>query len=92
MGEEKELIEVGRVTGFFAHPGVAIVEITADGLKVGDTIAIKGHTTDIEQKIESMQIEHEPLQEAKRGQIIGIKVKDRVRQHDIVYMVVSNKI
>lgn len=87
MAEEKELIEAGKVTGFFAHPSAAIVEVTCDSLKVGDTILIKGHTTDFEQRIESMQIEHEPIQEAKRGQIVGIKVKDRVRHNDVVYIV-----
>jgi putative protease len=54
-------------------------------LKVGDTIAIKGPTTDIEQKVDSMQIEHESVQEAKAGQSIGMKVTDRVRETDIVY-------
>ncbi|GAI15070.1 unnamed protein product, partial [marine sediment metagenome] len=57
--------------------------------KVGDTIHIKGHTTDFEQEIESMQIENEPVKEAKSGDSIGIKVKERVRPHDLVYKVIE---
>jgi putative protease len=83
---EKELTEVGRVTHFFTKISVAIVELT-DTLVVGDQILIKGPTTNIEQKAESIQIEHENVKKAKRGQSIGLKVDGQVREHDMVYKV-----
>ncbi len=81
-------VRVGRVVTYFAHPEAAAIELE-DGLKVGDSIHIKGHTTDFEQKVESMQIENEAVQEAKKGDSIGVKVKERVRHNDIVYRVVE---
>jgi len=76
---------IGKVTHFFEHPSAGIIELTEDELKVGDKIKIRGHTTDIEQTVDSMQVEHEDIQEAKIGNTVGTKVKDRVREHDIVY-------
>jgi putative protease len=81
MEEEK----VGRVQKFFAKPSVAALEVTAGVLRVGDRIHIKGHTTDFEETITSMQIEKESIEEAKQGDLIGIKVKERVRENDTVY-------
>jgi len=81
---EKELTEVGRIAHFFTKISVAIVELT-DALAVGDQILIKGPTTNIEQKVESMQIEHENVKKARRGQSIGLKVNDNVRENDMVY-------
>ena len=81
-------VGVGRVATYFAHPEAATIELE-DNLKVGDTIHIKGHTTDFEQEVESMQIENEPVQEAKKGDSIGLKVKDRVRSNDVVYKLVE---
>ena len=83
MGEPK-MEAIGRVAGFFAHPSVAMVELTAP-LKMGDTIYIKGHTTDFQQVVESMQLDHHPVQEALAGQSVGLQVKDRCRKHDVVY-------
>jgi translation initiation factor IF-2 len=83
---EKELVEIGKVTHFFTKISVAIVELT-DVLSVGDQILIKGPTTNVEQKVDSMQIEHENVREAKRGQSIGLKVNDHVRENDMVYKV-----
>lgn len=83
MEEQK----VGVVTHFFGHISVAAVNITDDVLKVGDTIHFKGHTTDFNQKIKSMQIEHDSIKEAKPGDIIGLEVKEHVREHDVVYKV-----
>ena len=77
---------IGTVSDFFAHPVVAAIELTAP-LKVGDKIRIKGHTTDLELTIESMQIEHTDVKEAKAGDSIGVKVSERVRKHDTVYKV-----
>ncbi|MCD6403715.1 MAG: translation elongation factor-like protein [Nanoarchaeota archaeon] len=76
--------EVGRVTHFFNKISVAVVELNGT-LKVGDNIRIKGKNTDFEQTVESMQIEHKPVEEAGPGDSIGLKVKERVREGDIVY-------
>jgi putative protease len=81
---EPTMEAIGRVAGFFAHPSVAIVELTAP-LKRGETIYVKGHTTDFQQVVESMQIERQPVQEAAVGQSIGVQVKERCRKHDTVY-------
>ncbi|MFH1505375.1 MAG: hypothetical protein ABIE94_00080 [archaeon] len=78
--------EVGKITHYFGHISVAVIQVTGK-LKVGDTIHIKGATTDFTQKVDSMQIEHDKIQEAKKGDDIGMKVKDHVREHDIVYLV-----
>jgi len=79
--------EIGKVTDYFHKIEVAAIDITQGTLSVGDTIHIKGHTTDFTQVVESMQIEHENVQTAKAGDSIGIKVKDHVRDHDQVYKV-----
>ncbi|MFQ6082434.1 MAG: EF-Tu/IF-2/RF-3 family GTPase [Candidatus Aminicenantia bacterium] len=81
--------EIGRITHYFTKIGVAAIDITQGELKVGDTVHIKGHTTDLYQKIESMQIEHESVQEAKAGQSVGIKVSEHARENDIVYKVIE---
>ncbi len=79
--------QVGKVVKFFAKPSVAAVEITAGTLRVGDTIHIKGHTTDLEETVKSMQIEKESIDEAKSGDLIGIQVSDRVREGDKIFKV-----
>ena len=79
-------VEVGGVSDFFAHPVVAGISLTAS-LKVGDTIHIAGHTTDMELVVESMQISSVNVQEAAAGDAVGIKVPDRVRSGDKVYKV-----
>jgi len=76
----------GRITHYYTSIGVAAVEVS-DSLEVGNQIRIKGHTTDFEQKIESMQIEHEEVTKAAKGQVIGLKVKDYVREQDMIYRV-----
>ena len=77
---------IGKVSDFFAHPVVAGIELTA-ALKVGDKIHIKGHTTDLEMNVDSMQIDNVQVQEAKARDSIGIKVSERVRNGDTVYKV-----
>ena len=79
-------IEIGKVSDFFAQPVVAGIEITGS-LKVGDKIHIKGHTTDLEFTVDSMQIDNVNVAEAKAGDSIGIKVSDRVRRGDTIYKV-----
>ncbi len=79
---------IGRVTHFFGRISVAVLDLT-EPLKVGETIHIKGHTTDLTQKVESMQFEHKDIQEAKPGDQVAIKVNGRVHEHDVVYKVIS---
>jgi selenocysteine-specific translation elongation factor len=79
-------VQIGEVTDFFAHPVVAGITLSAP-LKVGDKIHIKGHTTDLELPVDSMQINNANVPTAKAGDAIGIKVSERVRRGDIVYKV-----
>jgi translation initiation factor IF-2 len=78
--------EIGKVMDFFARPVVAGIDMSGT-LKVGDSIHIKGHTTDIEMVVASMQIDNANVSEARKGQSVGIKVPDRVRAGDTVYKV-----
>jgi len=78
---------IGTVTHYYNHLHVAGVTITEGELHKGDTIHVKGHTSDFEQKVESMQIDHEVVQVAKSGDQIGLTVNEYVREHDTVYMV-----
>ena len=82
MGE----VEIGKVTDFFAKPVVAGIELSG-ALKTGDKIHIKGSTTDMEVAVESMQIDRVDITEGKPGDLVGIKVLDRVRPGDRVYKV-----
>jgi putative protease len=79
---------IGTVSDFFARPVVAAIELTA-ALKLGDTIRIKGHTTDLEFNVDSMQIRNVPVEEAKAGDSVGVKVPERVRKGDPVYKLVD---
>lgn len=79
---------IGKVTHFFGRISVAVLDLT-EPLRVGDTIHIKGHSTDLTQKVESMQIEHKDVVEAKPGDKVAIKVAGRVREHDVIYKVIS---
>jgi len=76
--------EIGEVMTYYANIGVAAIELT-DSVKVGDTIIFRGLTTDLEHKVDSMQIEHDSVQEAKAGDQIGVKVPGKVRKNDRVY-------
>jgi len=84
--EEKE---IGEVTHYFSKIGVAAIKINSESLDIGDSIHIKGHTSDFQQGIDSMQVEHDKVQSAKKGDIIGIKVKDHVREGDKVYKIIG---
>lgn len=79
---------IGKITHYFGKIEVAIVELS-NKLKVGDHIHIKGHSTDFEQDVSSIQIEHQNVPEAKKGDAIGIKVDQKVREGDEVYLVLS---
>ena len=77
---------IGTVSDFFARPVVAAIELTA-ALEVGDKIHIKGHTTDLELIVDSMQINNVDVKEAKAGDSVGVKISERVRKRDTVYKV-----
>ena len=77
--------EIGYVSKYFGQISVAAIEITADKLSVGDTIHIKGHTTDLKEEITSMQIEHDAVEIAKKGDSIGVQVSDKARRKDKVF-------
>jgi translation initiation factor IF-2 len=85
MAEE----EIGVVVKFFAKPSVAAIDVTKGSIKKGDTLMYKGHTTEFTETVESIEIDNQSVDEAKVGDMIGIKVKERVRENDIVYKVVD---
>lgn len=76
---------VGVVTHYFSHLSVAIVQLETGNLRVGDVIHIKGHTSDFTQRIESMEVDHVHVTEARAGQIFGLRVAGHAREHDVVY-------
>ena len=79
--------EIGKITHYFAKINVGVLEITKGDVHVGDTIHIKGHTTDYYQKIQSMQVEHAPIELAQQGMEVGLKVESAVREGDLVFKV-----
>jgi selenocysteine-specific translation elongation factor len=81
-------VEIGIVTDFYAHPVVAAIDLT-DSVKIGDTLHIKGHTTDLVVPVESLQIDHQAVTAAQAGQSVGLKVPERVRHGDHVYKVIQ---
>lgn len=83
---EPQFEKVGRITHFYPKPNVAIIELSAT-LNKGDKIVIRGSTTNIEQTVDSMEIEHKQIPNAQGGQSVGMKVNGRVRDGDIVYRV-----
>ena len=86
MKENKGEKEIGRVSSYFSHVGVAAIQLSGK-LKVGDKVHMKGHTTDFEVGIDSIQIERKDVKEAKKGDHIGIKVPEKVRPNDRVFLV-----
>ena len=78
--------EIGRVSTYFSHVGVAAIKLSGS-LKVGDTIHIKGMTTDFEEKVKSMQVDKDSVEKAKKGDHVGIKVSEKVRPNDAVFLV-----
>ena len=83
MAEEKL---IGKIIHFYTNIGVGIVELS-DKLNVGDKIHVKGASTDFEQTIDSMQVEHENVETAKAGESIGVKLNEKVRENDEVFKV-----
>jgi translation elongation factor EF-1alpha len=82
--------EIGFVSNYFGRISVAAVEITHGTVSVGETLHFKGHSTDFESRVDSMQIDHESAPAAKKGDSIGIKVSEKVRKKDKVYKVSGN--
>lgn len=82
--------EIGKITHYFSKVNVGILDLSKGTLKVGDTIHIKGHTTDFFQKVESMQLEHTPVDSVKPGEPVGMKVENPVRENDIVFKVTED--
>lgn len=80
---------IGEVEGFFRKANAAVIKIKKGPLKVGDRIWIHGHTTDLKLAVESMQIDRKPIQEAQKGQSIGLGVKKRCRRGDLVYKLLA---
>ena len=78
--------EIGIVSHYYTHIMVAVVELNAGSVKVGDTIHIKGATSDFRQKVGSMQVDRTPVNTASKGQAIGLKVDQHAREHDKVYL------
>ncbi len=82
-------IEIGAVRHFFDKISVVVIELTAGDLAIGDTIHIKGHTTDVTFKVETLQIEQDKLTKAVKGQSVGTKIPGKAREHDKVSKVVA---
>jgi len=82
------LEQIGAIRHYYSKIAVAVIDLTAK-IAVGDTVRVKGMTTDFRQKVESMQIEHANVENASAGQSIGLKVIDKVREGDLVYKVLA---
>lgn len=82
--------EIGKISHYFSKINVGVLELTTGKLQVGDTIHIKGHTTDFYQKVESMQVEHEPVDTAGPGEPVGLKVENPVRENDLIFKVTED--
>ena len=78
--------EIGKVSSYFEHVSVAAIKLS-DKMKIGDKIHIKGHTTDFEEEITSMQIEKKEVSKAGKGDHVGLKVPDKVRPNDTVFLI-----
>jgi translation elongation factor EF-1alpha len=76
--------EIGTITNYFSRIGVAVIQLTAP-LQIGDEIRIQGGDRDFQQKVESMQIEHQPIEKAEAGQEVALKLDQKARTHDLVY-------
>ena len=79
--------EIGKITHYFSKINVGVLEVTKGSVKIGDTIHVKGHTTDYYQKIQSIQVEHASVEVAEKGMEVGIKVESSVREGDSVFKV-----
>src|SRR5881296_2519026 len=89
MPQERK--KVGEVFHFYGNIGVAAIRLTDEGIAIGDTVQIQGPSTNLEQTVETLQIEHADVSRAGPGQEVGMKVRDRVREKDFVYKLVPTE-
>ncbi|OGI44997.1 MAG: hypothetical protein A2V92_04775 [Candidatus Muproteobacteria bacterium RBG_16_65_31] len=80
-------VRVGIVTHYYSHLSVAIIQVESGALREGDTVHIKGHTSDFRQRVDSLEIDRVRVPEARAGQVLGMRVKEHAREHDVVYKV-----
>lgn len=85
MAAKAEEKLIGRITHYYSHLSVGIVELTEGELRLGDRIHVKGAHTDFTQTVDSIQVEHQSVERAEKGKSVGIKVKEKVREHDQVF-------
>ncbi len=85
-----ERVKIGEVFHYFGKIGVAAIRLTDGALAVGDTIQVQGPSTDVTQVVETMQIEHGSVTRADQGQEVGVRLKDRARERDLVYKVLPS--
>ena len=90
MAAKAEEKLVGRIIHYYSHLGVGIIELTGGELKVGDIIHVKGKHTDFTQSVDSIQIEHQDVTRAEKGKVVGIKVTEKVHEHDQVFRAQSS--
>jgi len=81
--------QVGVVVNFYVKPSVAAIKVTGGSIRKGDLLKYKGHTTDFTEEVTSIEIENQPVEEAKSGDMVGVKVKERVREKDRIYKVIE---
>ena len=84
--QAKEEVLIGEVVHYFSHVKAAVIAVNKEKVTVGDNIRIKGHTTNFDETIKSMQVEHEPVESAKKGEEVALKVKKKVRRGDKVFL------
>jgi len=92
MAEQSKDKAVGVVREYFRKVSVGAVEVIRGTIKVGDVLKFRGHTTDFVQRVESIQVNLQPVMEASEGDFVGIKVDHRVREGDLVYLESSEPI
>ena len=81
--------QIGVVVNYYAKLGVAAVKVTSGTIKTGDLLKYKGHTTDFTETVKTMEIENQPFEQAQAGDLVGVKVKERVREKDKVFKVIE---
>ena len=81
--------QIGVVVNYYTKLGVAAVKVTSGTIKTGDLLKYKGHTTDFTETVTTMEIENQPFEQAQAGDLVGVKVKERVREKDKVYKVIE---
>lgn len=82
-------VRIGQVEKYYSRLGVAVIGLAGGSLRLGDIIRIRGATTDFEQPVESMELDHAPVEQAEAGQRIGVQVVAKARLHDVVYKVTA---